>query len=189
MERLLEVLEAKSFAQAQQTIDDSVREAQRMKEGMLEEARQRFDRRAKQDQQKALLLEKQELTRLRQAAINQTNALKETLVNQVIESVKVYFDTLSDTEYFHLLEQILDRYQDTQERPRLIVCERYYEYTLERLGQAYQVLASSKLESGFIFSYRTYDVNFQVDQIFAYYHEEFSRKVAQMMFEDSDETS
>lgn len=186
MEKLLEVLEQKSFTEAQSYIDDVVLQAENTKQEMIEEAKEKIGKRRQRYQLEADNLKRQEITRIRINENNQTNRLKQELINEVIESSKAYFDNLSPEGYYHLLNQILDQYKDQKERPRLIVCARYYAYVVEILGREYQILSSDSLESGFIFSYESYDVNFQVDQIFQYYHREMSRIVSQMMFEDEE---
>lgn len=188
MDKLLDTLEQKSFNEARAYIDDIVKEAEKTKQMMIDEAGVKHEKRLQRYREEANNARKQEITRINMKEINETHRLQEQLIDAVIDDCKAYFMDLSFEGYMTVLLQILEKYRKEKERPRLIVCRKYVEGIRKEIGHDYQVIADPELESGFIFSFANYDVNFEMEQMFQYFHQEMRRRVLQLMFgDDADE--
>lgn len=186
MKQLLDHFESESKEQFDELLDTYKSEAQAQKEQWILEGKRNVEREQYRYQKQIDMHCKQALSKTRLSEKSTTNSLKQELIHEVIDECIKHYKHLDNYEYQEFLATTLSNYV-SDERPRIYSCPRFLETTKERFGEAYQVIEDKSLKDGFILSFDTYNVNFEIDEIFAFHHQDLMNTVLHNLFPSGED--
>lgn len=186
MKALLDHFESESSKQFDELLDTYKSEAQAQKEQWIQEGKKRIERERYRYQKSIDQRYQQDLSKTRLSEKSKTNSLKQELIHEVIDDCIKHYKHLDNEEYQDFLATTLSNYV-SDERPRIYSCPRFLEITKEKFGEAYQVIEDTSLKDGFILSFDTYNVNFEIDEIFAFHHQDLMNTVLHNLFPSGED--
>lgn len=108
---------------------------------------------------------------------------KQALIDEVLKRVHVRFENQKVEEWIGYIKKLLVEVEIGigEEKPVICVPKEYYEKAKEEFSGEYEVVVSP-IRSGFILSYKTYDLNYEVEHFLHYQREEMEVLISDLLF-------
>lgn len=154
------------------------------KESILEEYDAHLPEKRKEIERQARFRKKQGLSLLERQNKFALDQVKNDTVARLLDECKEYFTSMSSDDFIRIVQGALDR-NDQTFKPRIFVEQKHFEAVQKHFGVNYQVLEAHSLTSGFVLAYKTYDISFDVDQLFSYRRDILSKWAMAHLYEDT----
>lgn len=114
-------------------------------------------------------------------------AVKQELVDQVLNKIYERFIHLKEQEWIDVLKLLLEHWVDQPEgiKPTIIAPASLEARVRAFVGTNYPVVAGEQ-EHGFIFSFPNYDQNYELERLFTYQREHLEELAAKYLFSGDD---
>lgn len=172
-ERALEK-ETAFLASAQQKADEAYQKIVDEGVARLEQRKSRYRKRLNAEK-------KQEMIRISMTEQLRVNEFKQTLIDQELEKCVQYFHDLPDEPFFDWMSRFLDQHD---ERPVIFIGPSRFESARSRFGHDYDIRLKEDLKIGFLLCYKTFDINYDMNQVMRYRKQEMTNQMMDYLFED-----
>lgn len=183
MEDVLIALEKRHVSHKEHVMNQAHLKANHHKDTLVKEYDTHLVEKRKEIERKVRFHKNQGLSFLERDNKLKLDQIKNDAVDTLLIECKTYFENLSSPLFLALIEGALERNNGAY-KPRIFVESRHFEAAKERFGVEYQVINANLLGSGFVLSFETYDVSFDLEQIFKFRYDVLSKRAMHLLFED-----
>lgn len=128
-------------------------------------------------------IENAEVLRINMERQKEILLAKQSLIDDVLEKVRVKFENQSIEDWIDFIKRLLEKAETETETAKPVICvsKEYYPKVKEAFLGEYETEIYD-IKNGFILSYETYDLNYEVDHFLHYEREEMEILTSKLLF-------
>lgn len=188
MSSILSELSLEEDVRQQKLLTSAQLEANRTYEDIIEDGKKRLNQRRNRLKQELATKKRQEMTRISMNAQQGINLFKQEKIEVQIECCKEHFRNLSEDKLLKILDASMKNVSE-QDNPEILVPTKYYVAVANRYSKRFPVISDDKMEAGFIVTCDSFDINYDLEQVFAYKDQELRRALMHALFGESSNDS
>ncbi|MGX6978358.1 hypothetical protein ACWN8V_03670 [Vagococcus elongatus] len=162
------------FVSAQQKADEAYQK-------IFDEGVARLEQRKSRYRRKLNAEKRQEMIRISMSEQLRVNEFRQKLIDQELEKCVQYFHDLPDEIFFDWMSRFLGQHD---EHPVIFIGPSRFESARSRFGHEYDIRLKEELKIGFLLCYKTFDINYDMNQVMRYRKQEMTNQMMDYLFED-----